>query len=334
MLTLSNHLLPWRETLTFRAKIFIFLYFTTEFMRAFVTVGMVAHPLMAVWCSIFFDATVIIILHLLFCPSSIGRDINTLSFYGMLVHLAYMFCYYKGIEVSTYHNNLLKAINALIVLRLFLPAHRDFFSRIAAIEYAKKWLYTNQKFTNQYINGLTISLFFICALPMFVLIYLINTDQMRITGIAIVLVTFYTAFEKSSGNSKNIAVAEPATKTLDEKKIERTELATDLAEKLSIANKEVRFLQYVWKILCGGIVVFGLVGLLQFKFEINKMFDFGYAFGYADGKKGAPPKAETSLEKLHYCYHVFDPMRNLPDPGVTGECDVIDSNWRPDANKK
>ncbi len=42
------------------------------------------------------------------------------------------------------------------------------------------------------------SMFVLCALPLFTLIYFINTDQMCITGIAIILFVFIVALGHSS----------------------------------------------------------------------------------------------------------------------------------------
>jgi hypothetical protein len=306
--------------------IFSFCYLSWEFAEIFISASAKEHPYMAMWSNILFEATVIIILNLRYGTESIGRDVNALKFYAVLAHLAYIPFYFQGIDVSAYHNYGVMGINGLILLRLFYFGDRDLLSRIAVIEYSKKWLLDNRWFVNSYINGLTTAIFTFCAVPLFTLIYLINTDRMRVTGIAIILFAFLLAIE----NSTKKRAASAAKSFLDEaprggnKTIPILAQVNDAIE-LVAAKERIKAITYLLKIAVGVIVAGYVIGALMIQGEGQKKFLFGYAFGFADGKNGVKPKAEVRLERLVKCYDRGSGggMRPLPpDPSCK---DVFDT---------
>lgn len=131
MLSISSKAIHIAQALKLRGMIFIFLYLSMEFNQLFFMASVSTQPLMAMWGNIFFEMTAIIIFNLLFGASGVGRDVITLTFYGVLVHLLYIPFYCYGIDLSSEHNNAQKIINALIVLRLLLPFSQDLLHRIA-----------------------------------------------------------------------------------------------------------------------------------------------------------------------------------------------------------
>lgn len=334
MLTIPNMLVKFGELIWPRIKIYILFYLALEFGRMFISVGAKPHPYMALWCGVFFDATIIVILNLLYGATAVGRDINTVNCYGLLLHFVFMAFYYQGIDISTYHNYVAMCGNGLITLRLFYLADCDLLSRIAVIEYAKNWHLDRRWFFNSYINALTITLFFLCAIPLCTLIYLINTDQMRLTGIAIILFSFFVAIEYSTKNTPRRAgqigreIATPLRPENGNMVAMRSMVATapDLPTEHARASKKE--LDY-WSLcmLCGAIFVFLIyvIGSILLRQEKSMMFKFGYASGYNDGKQGEKAKSETHWDKLMECYRTADPYdmpfgKVIPPPGTKSPC--------------
>ncbi len=266
---------------------------------------------MALWGMTLFELTAIIIFNLLYGSTGVGRDINTLNFYAVLLHLLYIPFYCYGIDLSDYHNNAAKCFNYLIVLRLLLPLQQDLLQRIALVEYAKAWFQQNQPFVRQYINGLTISIFLLCALPLFTLIYFINTDQMRITGIAIVLFAFATAFQNSKTEQKPAPQPSPAVQEIDEAD----------AKFVTLPKEEVEFLRYATKVLAILLAITLITTMLMAGPKKEDMFLSGYAAGYHDGKNGSPPKTTMNLGKMLYCQLVYDPSEPRNYGEGPHECD-------------
>ena len=302
MLSIPHSLVRFFEAVFLRIMIFAFCYLSWEFADMFIEASAIAHPYMAMWAATLFEATVIIILNLRYGTESIGRDVNALKFYAVLAHLAYIPFYFQGIDVSAYHNYGVMGINGLILLRLFYFGDRDLLSRIAVIEYSKKWFLDRRWFINSYFNGLTITIFTFCAIPLFTLIYLINTDKMRVTGIAIILFTFFIAIEnlrKNRTTNAEKATPEDATTAKD-----GTSLAVQRSyeEKLVNAKDRINDLTGLLRTTIGLIIVGYFLAVLMVKGEGDKKFLFGYAFGFADGKNGVKPKAEVRLERLAKCY--------------------------------
>jgi hypothetical protein len=259
------------------------------------------------WAMVFFELTVIIIVNLLFGSFSVGRDINTISFYGVLLHLFYMLFYFYGIDVSEYHNNTAKGLNGLIVLRLFYLGNREILARIAIIEFSKKSLLAKRWFINSYINGLTVAVFAMCAIPLSTLIYLINTDKMRVTGIAIILFSFYIAI-----NSAKKIVASGSTEAdspVSATRKDGTAMMTE--EEFTIFD-----LRTTLKILGAFIVVL----MAAFPATINHyqklFFDMGYASGFTDAKSNAAPKKEANFETAVKC--VMESNTRMPKPPGKG----------------
>ncbi len=115
MLSIPSGIIRFAEVALQRMMIFILFYLSLEFVRMFISASAPTHPYMAMWATIFFELTVIIIVNLQFGSFSVGRDINTISFYGVLLHLFYLLFYFEGINVSEYHNNAAMGFNGLII---------------------------------------------------------------------------------------------------------------------------------------------------------------------------------------------------------------------------
>ncbi len=207
-------------------------------------------------------------------------------------------------------------INGLIVLRLFYFGDRDLLSRIAVIEYSKKWLLDSRWFINSYINGLTITIFTFCAIPLFTLIYLINTDKMRVTGIAIILFTFFIAIENSTkGRAANKAKSAPADVPAAKEGAAHIAAQGGTEEELAYAEDHIKDQNELLRLTNAVIIAGFFICLLMIQGEGQKKFLFGYAFGYADGKNDVKPKAEVRLERLVKCYDRGSGGRgSWPDP--------------------
>ncbi len=298
MLTISNKLGNIAEAVKLRVGIFIFLYLSLQFALFFIMASVSTYPLMAMWGGIFVELTAMIIFNLRYGRTALGRDINTLIFYGVVLHLLYIPFYSYGIDLSAYHNNAQKGLNALIVLRLLLPLQQDLLQRIAVIEYAKAWFHQNQPFVRQYVNGLTVSIFILCALPLFTLMYFINSDQMRITGIAIVLYAFFVAFENSKTEQKPAPQPRPAVQENDNTDVD--------AKFITLPKEDVELLRNGVKLLAGLLAIAFITALAVSGSNKESTFLSGYAAGYHDGKTGAPPKTTMNLGKMLYCQLVFD----------------------------
>ena len=312
MLSISSKANNIAQAVKLRVMIFIFFYLLSEFARFFIMVGVDKHPLMAMWGSVFFELTAIIIFNLLYGMTGVGRDINTLNFYGVVLHLLYIPFYCYGIDLSSEHNNASKCINALIVLRLLLPLSQDMLRRIALLEYAKGWFHVNRLFVNQYVNGLTISIFILCALPLFTLIYFINTDQMRMTGIAIVLFAFFIAIESSK------KAQQPAEQA---KSSPRETTAENTAHSKSPSQEGTGGMRGYVVTLLAGVVIIIVINLRPTNSQQDRMYKTGYASGYQDGKNGVKPKSSVRLGKMLYCHLVFDPREHRDYGKGPHECD-------------
>lgn len=311
MLSMSNKSINIVQALQLRAMIFLFFYLSLEFSRLFVFSGVNLYPLMAMWGVVFSELTTIIILHLLYGTTGVGRDVNTLNFYGVVFHLLYIPFYCYGIDFSTEHNNASKCINALIVGRLLLPLSPDLLRRIALLDYAKDWFHAHRLFVSQYVNGLTISIFILCALPLFIMIYLTNTDQMRITGIAIVLFAFFIAIESAK---KAAPPAEPPQpRSINE---EDSALSKAAGQEPSFDRRE-----FLVTLFVAVIVAFVLVNFRPSDTAKDRAYLTGYASGYSDGKNGVKPKSSVRLNKLLYCQLVFDPKETRDFGKAPHECD-------------
>lgn len=312
MLTISNKVSHIAEAVKSRLMIFIFLYLTFQFSLLFIMASVSTHPLMAMWGNIFFEMTAIIIFNLLFGASGVGRDVITLTFYGVLVHLLYIPFYCYGIDLSSEHNNAQKIINALIVLRLLLPFSQDLLRRIALLEYAKGWFHVNRLFVSQYVNGLTISIFILCALPLFTMIYFINTDQMRMTGIAIVLFAFFIAIESTKKAQQSAEQAKPST---------RETTAENTTDSKSPAQENADHTRGFVMLLIACFAAFVAFNLWPSDSQQDRMYKTGYASGYQDGKNGVKPKSSVRLGKMLYCHLVFDPTEQRDYGKGPHECD-------------
>lgn len=295
MLSISNSAVKFAEAVLLRLMIFTFCYLSYEFATMFISAGAKTHPFMAVWGDTIFEATVIIILNLQFGNSSVGRDVNALKFYILLIHLACLPFYIFKIDLSTFHNGSVAFLNVLILLRLFYFGERDLLSRISIVENSKKWLLHGRFFLNAYINGLTIAVFLLCAVPLCTLIFLINTDQMRVTGIAVILFSFFVAFDTAR---KRVAQAPNIVETIVQPE---TQVQKDALE---VANYTIFELKTILKAVAviAAISVLGLYASLGF--YKASFFDVGYASGFNDAKSGTAPKRETDLNKAFKCIEV------------------------------
>lgn len=241
---------------------------------------------------------------MLYGTENIEHDVNTLNFYALVCHLIFVAFYFYGYQVADYHNYAAKLINGLTVLRLFYFGNREFFSRIAIIEHCKNWLFDSRCFVNNYINGMTIALFVLCAIPLFTLIYFINTDQMRVTGIAIILFAFFTAIEKSDKN-KTAKTSRDATAKINNDVIIQVVMPTNVVAPQGDAKDvdffNIEFFKDTCKMLAIALVLVLAGGQLVMYAREQTMFSLGYASGYTDGKSGAKPKSETDFKKLMRC---------------------------------
>ena len=325
MLSLSSTVLKCVGAVFRRGMMFAFIYLALEFTRMFIDASANTHPYMAMWSTVLFDLTVIIIFNLEFGNNSCVRDIGTLNLYAVIFHLIYIPCFFYGYQFGDYHNYAIKCVNGLIALRLFYFGERELLSRISIITPPKKWLLGRNWFINSYVNGLTVTIFALCAAPLFTLIYLINTDKMRITGIAIILFSFYVAIEHSKkriliGATPKPEIVPPA------KEDNAAPIAAphDDANELARAKTRIESLVEACKILIGGFIVCSFLGGYAAHFKSKKMFVFGYAFGYADGKSGTKPKSETRFTRLVDCYDRPD-IGGRPAPPDPTCKDVFDT---------
>lgn len=297
MLSLPGVWIKYGEIVFQRAMIYTFIFLTLEFSRMFISASAATHPYMAMWGDILFGATTILIFALLFGQSCAGRDINTLDTWALLAHLIYIPCYASGLQVAEYHNLAIKVINAVIVVRLFYFGQREFFVRISIIELAKNWLLTRHPASGAVFNRLTLALFVLCAIPLFTLIYLINTDRMTISGIAIVLFAFYVATSPAN------RPANPAPRNPEAAISGRFQIRRGMLKELRMTN---------W-ILTTILILTLLVGWVILGVREKVMFHLGYSAGYQDGKSGAQPKMEVNWERLIRCYG-FDGYGKPPPP--------------------
>jgi hypothetical protein len=285
MLTIPNYLVKIGEAIWLRVTIALFFYLSLMFGRMFVSVGAHDHPYLGVICPFFFEATGIIIFNLLYGKYSVGRDINALSSFGLIFTFIYLLFYFAGINASVQQNLIANVLNGLIVLRCVYMTERDLFAVASPIGQLKKWLLNRYWFVNAYINALTVAVFALCAVPLFVMMYLINTDQMRASGIAVILFAFFVAFENAKRYAAlDAAVADVEPVALDEASIEAEQHAMFIA----------RFVYFV--VACSIAYAVGVVAD-----DKERFFNVGYASGYADAKSGAAPKKETDFEKALWC---------------------------------
>lgn len=323
MFSIPSSVIRFFDAVLLRGAIFAFVFLELQFTRMFIFEGAEAYPYLAMWGTVFVDATAIIILNLLYGEHSVGRDTNTLNFYGIVCHLVYIPLFYGGYHVGAYHNIAIKCINALIVLRLFYFGSRDLLANIAIIERAKKWLLSDRFLLNHYVNGLTFAIFLLCAIPLCTLIYLINTDEMRITGIAVILFSFFVAFDiarKRKAGISTIDVQQAATG--------KSVSAVTRARVLRLvrrARREVAEMRGFIKFVYLGSALIFICLLAVTEGTIKRDTIFSYATGYVDAKTGKPPRVGTDIQKLMKCFNVK--TEGKPPP-PTKEC-IEMTNFKP-----
>ncbi len=300
MLTIPNYLVKIGATIWLRATIGLFFYLSLIFVRMFISVGAQDHPYLTVICGIAHHATAIVIFHLLYGRYSVGRDIIFLSLVGWIITLGYFLISFVGVDAAQLQHLAAKSLNGLIVLRCIFLTDRDLFATFSPIEIAKKWLLKRQWYVNSYINTLTVAVFVLCAVPLFTMMVLINTDEMRASGICVVLFAFGVAFE----NAKRYAATTPSVAEVgpaDKKSIEDEEHAMGMA----------RVIYFVVALVIAGVIT-------KFADDERRFFNVGYASGYSDAKSGAEPKKEKDFQKALWCNMVKINGQTNP-PGMS--CD-------------
>lgn len=310
MLSIPHSAIKVAEAVLLRVMIFAFVFLELQFTRMFVSASAAEFPYMAMWGTILVDATAMIILALLAGEHSVARDTITLNFYALLTHLVYIPCFYYGYQFGEYHNSTIKTLNHLITLRLFYFGSRDLLHHVAIIDHTKRLLLSRRWFLNSYVNALTIGLFLTCAVPLFTLIYLINTDQMRITGIAIILFVFFIAIEYS--NKKKLNRELQAARQVMQIKTVSDATRVRVLQRIRKARQEVAQLRaYIKFLYIGGGLIILLLGAQAFS-DKRRDAHFGYAAGYVDAKTGKPARSETDIKKLMKCYDSQGEGRPLP----------------------
>lgn len=307
MLSIPSFIVRFGEAIWLRITIALFFYLALSFGRMFVSVGAQDHQLLTVICGTVFDATCIIIFYLLYGMHSVGRDISTLSFYGVVLHVMYIACYFLRIEFSEIHNMLSKGINGLIILRIIFITPNELFAVISPIHHIRKFLLSKEWFFNFYPNILTVAIFALCAVPLSVMIYVINTDEMRASGIAAILFAFYVAFEK--GKSQSVTPVENESIQIKPKNNAEQD---DLAK----ANEIIFELNFWLKIIFVIAVILAIGITASIKFYKVSFFDAGYASGYSDAKSGAASKREANFQKALDCIEVN--RNRFPTPSDAG----------------
>jgi FtsH-binding integral membrane protein len=307
MLTIPRYIVRFGEAIWLRITIALFFYLSLSFVRLFISVGSHDHQLLTVLCATFFDASCIIIFNLLYGRHSVGRDINTLSFYGVVLHAMYLACYFLRIEFSEIHNMLSKGLNGLIILRIIFITSSELFYVISPIHHIKKFLLHRKWLASSQLNSLIVAVFALCAVPLSIMIYVINTDEMRASGIAVILFAFYVAFEK--GKSESVVSVENQIVHITPK--HDTE-QVDLAK----ANEIIFELNFWLKIIFVIAVIMALGITASIKFYKVSFFDAGYASGYSDAKSGAASKREANFEKALACIEVN--RNRFPSPSDAG----------------
>ncbi len=298
MLTLSKNLPSFSDAIFTRIKIFTLLYLSLEFTRMFISTWMAPHPYMSMITAFIFDAVLIILFILLYDDTHVGRDINTLNCFVVIVHLFYLPFYHNGIDGSMLHNYSVKALNVLIVLRLFYFGKKDLLAPIAVVDCAKRWCSRHHLFSNQYINRMTITISVLGALCIFTLIYLLNADNIRMSDIAVILFSFFVAIEKS----KTSHTEKVTPHTIANEVPSTTAAPLEMQQQLKIAQEKIDDLKMVVTILAVALSMLLVIFSIELHARSREKFAFGYASGYADGKNGVPPQRETRLQKIAECF--------------------------------
>lgn len=311
-----NAILTYASFFKIHGVLFLFHYLSLEFTRFFISASAASHPYMAMWGATFFMMIVAIIINLLYGDRKIGKDVNTLLFYIPIAHLIYIPFYFYGYQVSIYHNTAVKVINALIVLRLCYFGDRELLSRISITERAKDVFHKKSKLFSNYVNGITIALFFLCAVPLFTLIYIINTDEMRITGIAVVLFTFFIAIEFSDHKIKKAKIANSISSLNEDEQSELKKLRESRSEWVTFS-----------KILGAALVIVILYSIASGRGVESTYFSLGYSDKYNDGKNGSAKISKEHQEKLLQCYK-YNP-NTIPHMPQDEDCKKIDrTGWK------
>ena len=221
-----------------RVMMFAFLFLTWAFGETFITTTAKDHIALTFIALVSFEATIIIVFGLLYDDESIGRDINTLNFYGLICHLLYVVGYLLHLQVGELHNNAIIGLMGVAFFRSLYFGSSAVFGPISILEIAKTWINNNKYYGHKTINRLTILLFVLCAAPLFTVIYVVNTDQMTITGIAIVLFTFHIALSRKNSappQAMKINGKQGANSFINES---NSELNTDEALLLQLFNEK------------------------------------------------------------------------------------------------
>jgi hypothetical protein len=302
MITIPSYIVKIGEAIWLRVTISLFFYLSLIFGRMFVSVGAHDYPHLTVVCGFLYEAVGIVLFNLLYGKYSVGRDINTLSFFGLICYAIYLPFYFAGADASEAHNNAAKILNVAIVIRCVYMTERDLFATFSPINIVKKWLLKRQWFVNSYINTLTVAVFAFLAVPLFTMMYFINTDEMRAAGIAVVLFAFYVAFE----NAKRAAPEETIAPDVESAGSDNTDFFHP--ENMLFGARLIYF----------GVVFCVLLGYAEFVETKEKFFNVGYASGYSDAKSGVAPKKEADFSKAVWCNMARMPGQPNP-PGLS--CD-------------
>jgi hypothetical protein len=263
------------------------------------------------------DVTSMVVINRFCGERRIGRDINELTFYGVLLHIIAIPAYYYTEIPVEFHNNGIWILFIVSIGRLAyfgkqtedgdykgLPA----FGLLACIQ---KVYAEHLKRDKKAFHHWSEVLFFGSAAPLWFIMWRTNDQSITITVIGLMvfiyLVTGVLQKRESNNAQANGTVAAPIDVAA------RIAAATqEMVEQLEYANAIIKRLKETCRILLITIGVILFFGWIIKTAKDNAMFNMGYAAGYTDSQNKEKPKMDTDFDKLARCYSIRGDRYSIP----------------------
>ncbi len=266
---------------------------------------------------------------------NVGRDINELNLYSVIIHLIAIPAYYYTEIPTEYHNYAIWFLFGLAILRLFYFGKKtednDYqgLPTFGLLGYFRKAIAKTRQMPFKYYPDI---LFFGSAVPLWFIIFQTNEQAITITVIGAMLFIYLIsdAIKKQATNTRHIELSEDETRLLEifkskssrEKALILSHAGTGFAAIAAEAEinkaKQIDDAKYLgYKIAAGTLLVL-LIALAASTFggipqARSDYYRFGYKQGFLDAKEGKRQLTAAERER-HVACHLHDQQTNPPGP--------------------
>lgn len=322
---------PIFEELKIRLNIGVFMILGWPLTRI-VSLPLKNAGLMLVLYSLIEIVSIIIILR--FCGQrNIGRDINELNVYALLLHIITIPTYYYTNIPVEYHRNGIWAllIAALVRLSYFgkLDENGDYKGLPAFGLFAKvQQLYSAHiKKDRHAFQHWPDILFFGSALPLWFIIWKTNDQSITITAIGLMLFIYFITDSIKQKDTQKIdrlgqsglsgtPTIQPIAQDHGAISQHGGALHDNISENIPVTKITTKrfVIILIVCILSACLFYYIMISMASSRTKLlRENFDLGYASGFSDAKSGSTPKRETDFNMALWCINAYE--RHPPPPG-------------------